>query len=75
MHTRCPTPLRRSARPRRGIVTRTTDGHWQVAITGNEGSGILCSRSEAVGLVVLHPDQGDVPARGAPQTSLAKDAG
>ena len=46
----------------RGIVTRATDGAWQVRITGSQGSGILRSMSEANGLVVLHHGQGDVAA-------------
>ena len=46
----------------RGIVTRASDGGWQVRITGSQGSGILRSMSEANGLVVLHHAQGDVAA-------------
>ncbi|MFZ2650556.1 MAG: gephyrin-like molybdotransferase Glp [Burkholderiaceae bacterium] len=44
----------------RGIVTRNSSGHWQVEITGAQGSGILRSMSQANGLVVLHHEQGDV---------------
>ncbi|MEO8281154.1 MAG: gephyrin-like molybdotransferase Glp [Ideonella sp.] len=44
----------------RGIVSRAADGHWQVAITGSQGSGILRSMSVANGLVVLHHEQGNV---------------
>ena len=44
----------------RGIVTRNSSGHWQVEITGSQGSGILRSMSQANGLVVLHHEQGDV---------------
>ena len=46
----------------RGIVSQSSDGHWQVRITGSQGSGILRSMSEANGLVVLAHDQGDVAA-------------
>ncbi len=46
----------------RGIVSRGTDGRWQVAITGSQGSGILSSMSAANGMVVLHHAQGDVAA-------------
>ena len=46
----------------RGIVSRATDGQWQVAITGSQGSGILRSMSRANGMVLLHHDQGDVAA-------------
>jgi len=48
----------------RGIVSRTADGGWQVAITGSQGSGILRSMSVANGLVVLHHAQADVAAGG-----------
>ena len=46
----------------RGIVTRASSGHWQVEITGSQGSGILRSMSQANGLVVLHHGQGNVEA-------------
>ncbi|MCV2366858.1 molybdopterin molybdotransferase MoeA [Roseateles oligotrophus] len=46
----------------RGIVGRGQDGQWQVDITGNQGSGILSSMSQANGLVVLGHAQGDVAA-------------
>ncbi len=46
----------------RGVVTRSTGGHWQVSITGAQGSGILRSMSEANGLVVLPDAQGDIAA-------------
>ena len=44
----------------RGLLSRTADGAWHVAITGNQGSGILSSMSQAHGLVVLGHEQGDV---------------
>ncbi len=46
----------------RGIVSRGSDGRWQVRTTGSQGSGILRSMSEANGLVVLGHAQGDVAA-------------
>jgi molybdopterin molybdotransferase len=46
----------------RGIVSRSPDGRWQVALTGSQGSGILRSMSLANGLIVLPHDQGDVEA-------------
>lgn len=46
----------------RGIVSRTADGGWQVEITGNQGSGVLSSMSQANGLVLLGHDQGNVAA-------------
>lgn len=46
----------------RGIVSRSNDGRWQVALTGSQGSGILRSMSLANGLIVLPHDQGHVQA-------------
>jgi molybdopterin molybdotransferase len=46
----------------RGLLSLGADGRWQVAITGNQGSGILSSMSQAHGLVVLGHEQGDVAA-------------
>jgi molybdopterin molybdotransferase len=63
----CTTPLRKKpgrTEYQRGIVTRATDGRWQVAITGSQGSGILSSMSTANGMVVLHHGQGNVDAGG-----------
>jgi molybdopterin molybdotransferase len=48
----------------RGIVTRTSDGDWDVQLTGAQGSGILRSMSVANGLVVLHHGQGSVERGG-----------
>jgi molybdopterin molybdotransferase len=59
------TPIRKRAgrtEYQRGIVTRDSDGRWQVRTTGSQGSGILRSMSEANGLVVLGHSQGDVAA-------------
>lgn len=48
----------------RGVVGRAAEGlfagDWQIAITGNQGSGILSSMSLANGLMVLGHEQGDV---------------
>ena len=46
----------------RGVVSRASDGGWQVAITGAQGAGILRSVSEANALVVLAHEQGSVAA-------------
>jgi molybdopterin molybdotransferase len=46
----------------RGIVSRSADGRWKVALTGSQGSGILRSMSLANGLIVLPHDQGNVEA-------------
>ncbi|MCV2348992.1 gephyrin-like molybdotransferase Glp [Paucibacter sp. Y2R2-4] len=56
-------PLRKKAgrtEYQRGVLSRKSDGGWQVEITGNQGSGILSSMSQANGLVVLGHEQGDV---------------
>ena len=61
----CTTPLRKKpgrTEYQRGIVSRGTDGRWQVAITGSQGSGILSSMSAANGMVVLGHDHGNVDA-------------
>jgi molybdopterin molybdotransferase len=44
----------------RGIVSTAPDGRLQVAITGNQGSGVLSSMVQANGLIVLHHAQGNV---------------
>jgi molybdopterin molybdotransferase len=65
LRARCTTPLRKKpgrTEYQRGIVTRSDDGRWQVAITGSQGSGILSSMSAANGMVVLHHAQGNVDA-------------
>ncbi|RZJ25495.1 MAG: molybdopterin molybdenumtransferase MoeA [Haliea sp.] len=46
----------------RGIVTTAADGHPQVQLTGNQGSGVLSSMVQANGLIVLHHAQGNVAA-------------
>ncbi len=48
----------------RGIVSTAADGSLQVRITGNQGSGVLSSMTQANGLIVLHHDQGNVAAGG-----------
>ena len=46
----------------RGIVSTAVDGSLQVRITGNQGSGVLSSMTQANGLIVLHHDQANVEA-------------
>ena len=46
----------------RGWVSSATDGSLQVRTTGNQGSGVLSSMTEANGLIVLHHGQGHVAA-------------
>jgi molybdopterin molybdotransferase len=44
----------------RGILTRGADGLWSVRVTGEQGSGILRSMSEANCFIILPTDQGNV---------------
>ncbi len=46
----------------RGHLSLSSDGGWQVQITGSQGAGILRSMSEANALVVLRHEQGSVAA-------------
>jgi molybdopterin molybdotransferase len=46
----------------RGILARGDDGRWSVRITGQQGSGVLRSMSEANCFIVLEHDRGDVKA-------------
>jgi molybdopterin molybdotransferase len=46
----------------RGILTRGGDGSWTVRVTGEQGSGILSSMSEANCFIILPAEQGDTPA-------------
>jgi molybdopterin molybdotransferase len=72
--TAAPLPLMRarSAQPirkkpgrteyQRGILEQDEDGNWAVRITGQQGSGVLRSMSEANCFIVLGHDQGSVSA-------------
>jgi molybdopterin molybdotransferase len=65
MRIPCATPVRKKpgrTEYQRGIVSVAADGTQTVAITGNQGSGVLSSMSAAHGLIVLHHDQGNVEA-------------
>ena len=44
----------------RGILTRNEAGQWTVRVTGEQGSGILRSMSEANCFMILPTDQGNV---------------
>ncbi|MCA7084463.1 molybdopterin molybdotransferase MoeA [Cupriavidus sp. DB3] len=46
----------------RGILARGADGQWEVRITGQQGSGVLRSMSEANCFIVLGHEQGGVAA-------------
>jgi molybdopterin molybdotransferase len=44
----------------RGILSRDATGQWSVRVTGDQGSGILRSMSEANCFIILPTDQGNV---------------
>ena len=44
----------------RGILTQDASGNWSVRVTGEQGSGILRSMSEANCFIILPTDQGNV---------------
>jgi molybdopterin molybdotransferase len=46
----------------RGILSCDADGQWSVRVTGEQGSGILSSMSEANCFIVLPAEQGNVAA-------------
>ncbi|MEO8165910.1 MAG: molybdopterin-binding protein, partial [Betaproteobacteria bacterium] len=46
----------------RGILERAADGQWTVRTTGDQGSGILSSMSQANCFIILPTDQGSVAA-------------
>jgi molybdopterin molybdotransferase len=46
----------------RGILTRAADGQWTVRATGDQGSGILSSMSQADCFIVLPTEMGNLPA-------------
>ncbi len=48
----------------RGILSQDTTGAWSVRVTGEQGSGILRSMSEANCFIILPTDQGNVAAGG-----------
>jgi molybdopterin molybdotransferase len=46
----------------RGVLTRDTAGNWSVRVTGEQGSGILRSMTEANCFIILPTEQGNVAA-------------
>jgi molybdopterin molybdotransferase len=46
----------------RGILSRAADGQWTVRTTGDQGSGILSSMSQADCFIVLPTEVGNLPA-------------
>jgi molybdopterin molybdotransferase len=61
----CTSPLKKApgrTEFQRGILSRGDDGQWTVRATGDQGSGILSSMSQANCFIILPTDQGNVPA-------------
>ena len=61
----CATPLRKKpgrTEFQRGVLARGDDGRWSVRVTGQQGSGVLRSMSEANCFIVLEHARGDVKA-------------
>jgi molybdopterin molybdotransferase len=54
----------------RGILARASDGQWEVRITGQQGSGVLRSMSEANCFIVLGHEQDAVKAGDAVEVML-----
>jgi molybdopterin molybdotransferase len=64
----CSSPIKKApgrTEFQRGILSRDDNGQWSVRTTGDQGSGILSSMSQANCFIILPADQGNVPA-GAP---------
>ena len=61
----CTSPIKKApgrTEFQRGILSRGEDGQWTVRTTGDQGSGILSSMSQANCFIILPTDQGNVPA-------------
>ncbi|SOZ54580.1 Molybdopterin biosynthesis protein [Cupriavidus taiwanensis] len=54
----------------RGILARAGDGEWEVRITGQQGSGVLRSMSEANCFIVLDHEQDSIKAGDAVEVML-----
>ncbi|WP_354685922.1 gephyrin-like molybdotransferase Glp [Cupriavidus necator] len=54
----------------RGILAQAADGQWEVRITGQQGSGVLRSMSEANCFIVLGHEQDSVKAGDAVEVML-----
>jgi molybdopterin molybdotransferase len=58
----------------RGILTQDAAGAWSVRVTGEQGSGILRSMSEANCFIILPTDQGNVAAGGLVEVQVMEGA-
>lgn len=61
----CTSPIKKApgrTEFQRGILSYDANGQWSVRTTGDQGSGILSSMSQADCFIILSTDQGNVPA-------------
>ena len=58
----------------RGILTQDASGAWSVRVTGEQGSGILRSMSEANCFIILPTDQGNVTAGAVVEVQVMEGA-
>jgi len=69
----CASPIRKApgrTEFQRGILTQDANGQWSVRTTGDQGSGILSSMSQANCFIILPADQGNVPAGATVEVQL-----
>jgi molybdopterin molybdotransferase len=69
----CTSPIRKTpgrTEFQRGILSRDDTGQWRVRTTGDQGSGILSSMSQADCFIILPTDQGNVAAGEAVDVQL-----
>jgi len=65
MKARCTAPIKKApgrTEFQRGILSRADDGEWTVRPTGDQGSGILSSMSQAHCFIVLPTETGNLDA-------------
>ncbi|HYJ19877.1 MAG TPA: gephyrin-like molybdotransferase Glp [Burkholderiales bacterium] len=73
MKTICTTPIKKApgrTEFQRGILSLGADGQWTVRTTGDQGSGILSSMSQADCFIILPTDQGNVAAGAVVEVQL-----
>jgi molybdopterin molybdotransferase len=61
----CTTPIKKApgrTEFQRGILSADDSGRWTVRVTGDQGSAILSSMSQANCFIILPDAQGDMPA-------------
>jgi len=61
----CTSPIKKTpgrTEFQRGVLSRDANGQWSVRTTGDQGSGILSSMSQANCFIILPTDQGNVAA-------------